>query len=114
MLAYDDFYTDDDQLTYDEKAFEKRLQKPAEAKELLTSYRERLAAQDPFTAAELESNLKAFVAERRNQDRADHSRLTRGRHRQGRRFGMFETLEILGKQRCLRRIDRTLAKLDED
>ena len=26
-------------------------------------------------------------------------------------FGMFETLEVLGKDSCLKRIDRTLAKL---
>ena len=26
-------------------------------------------------------------------------------------FGLFETLAILGKERCLKRLDRTLAKL---
>src|SRR5262249_17827318 len=42
ILDCADFFTPDDQLTYDEAAFDKRLRKPAEAVPLLRSFRERL------------------------------------------------------------------------
>ena len=61
VLDFDDFYVEDDQLVFDDKAFEKRLVKPAEAAGLLQEFRGRLADQDPFTAAELETLLKSFV-----------------------------------------------------
>ena len=51
ILDYPDFFVPDDQLPYDETAFEKRIRKPPEAAGLLRKFRERLAAAEPFDAA---------------------------------------------------------------
>lgn len=109
ILEYADFFTPDDQLVYDEKAFEKRLRKPAEAKPLLTKFRERLAAVAPYEAATIELALKEFceTEEIKIGDVIHALRVATTGKAVG--FGMFETLEILGRERALRRIDRALA-----
>lgn len=112
ILDYADFYTADDQLSYDEKAFEKRLRKPEAAKELLQKFRNRLSNVEPYTAVNLEKELKDFVAEKEikigllvNAVRVAVTGKPVG-------FGLFETLETLGRERCLARIDRSLNLLD--
>src|SRR6478672_3780833 len=63
ILAYADFFfVPDDQLTYDEKDFQKRVA-PPQAKELLKKFRNVLAGVEPFEIAPLEEALKRFVAE---------------------------------------------------
>jgi len=109
ILDYVDFFTPDDALLYDEKAFEKRIRKPADAVELLTAFRDVLASTDPFDPATLESRMSAFVGERElGIGRIIHAvRVATTGKAVG--FGMFETLAILGKERALARIDRALA-----
>ena len=50
ILDYDDFFTADEQLPYDEKAFDKHIRKPP-APELLPKVRNLLANVMPFDAA---------------------------------------------------------------
>ncbi len=109
ILDYVDFYTPNDQLTYDEKAFEKRLRKPAEAKPLLMKFRDRLATLEPFDAAATEQALKGFCeAEGVKIGDVIHAlRVAVTGKAIG--FGMFETLEILGRENALARIDRALS-----
>ena len=67
IIDYADFFTPDDQLLYDQTAFEKRLQKPDEAAGLLAEYRDRLAvldAFDAFDAESLETDLRSFAEEK--------------------------------------------------
>ena len=111
MLDYADFFTADEELPYDEKAFEKRLRKPPEAGELLAGFRDRLASASQFDAATLEALLRQYVEDRDVKlGQVIHAlRVAVTGKPVG--FGMFEILEILGRERCLARIDRTLALL---
>jgi len=111
VLDYCDFFTADDELSYDEKAFDKRLRKPPEAAGLLRKYRDRLAAAECFDAASLEEGLGRFVeSEGIKVGQVIHAiRVAVTGKAVG--FGLFETLSILGKERCLARIDRALTRV---
>jgi glutamyl-tRNA synthetase len=111
ILDYRDFFVADGELTYDDKAFEKRLRKPEEAAGLLRTFRDRLEGEDRFDAETLETLLKGFVeSERIKIGQVIHAlRVAVTGKAVG--FGMFDTLAILGKERCLARIDRALARL---
>ena len=59
ILAYADFFFfADEQLTYDEKAFDKRVRAPGTA-EFLAKFKDRLAAAEPFEPATLEKLLQS-------------------------------------------------------
>jgi glutamyl-tRNA synthetase len=111
VLDYRDFFTADDQLPYDEDAFQKQLRKPPEAAGLLRRFRERLAAAAAFDAASLEQLLHQFVqAEGIKTGQIIHPlRVAVTGKKVG--FGLYETLALLGKERCLARIDRALQRL---
>lgn len=113
ILEFDDFFTADDQLTYDEKAFEKRLVKPDDAGELLTAFRAKLADAPAFDAESLDKLLHDFVEEQGIKiGQVIHAiRVAVTGKAVG--FGMFETLAILGKEHSLARIDRVLKLLAE-
>jgi glutamyl-tRNA synthetase len=111
ILDYRDFFVADDRITYDDKVFEQRLKKPAEAAGLLRKYRDVLTSSTSFDPASLEQGMNAFVT-------AEGIKLGQIIHAvrvavtgKGVGFGLFETLAILGKEHCLARIDRTLARL---
>ncbi|ANM28446.1 glutamyl-tRNA synthetase [Acidobacteria bacterium Mor1] len=111
ILDFVDFFTDDDALPYDEKAFEKRLRKPEDAAELLKGFREVLAGVEPFETDAIEGALKGFVEERGIKiGQIVHAvRVAATGKAVG--FGLFEALWILGRERCLKRFDRALAQL---
>ncbi len=111
VLQFDDFFIADDQLNYDEKGFEKRLRKAPESVELLREFKEELAATDQFDAASLEKLLGDFIEKKGIKvGQIIHAvRVAATGKAVG--FGLFEALEILGKDRSLRRIEITLAKL---
>jgi glutamyl-tRNA synthetase len=108
VLDYAEFYVADDTLSYDAAAVEKRITKPENAKSLLTAYAAELASVEPFEPAMIETHLKAFV-ERQGVKIGDlvHAvRVAVSGKAVG--FGLFETLAILGRERCVRRIERAL------
>jgi glutamyl-tRNA synthetase len=109
ILDYAHFFRADDQLAYDEQAFEKRIRKPPEAVGLLTKFRSRLAAAEPFDAANLEKLMQDYVqAEGVNIGQIIHAlRVAVTGKAVG--FGLFDSLAILGKEHCLARIDRALS-----
>ncbi len=109
ILEYRDFFTPDEDLPYDEKAFEKRLRKPPEAAELLTNYRDRLSEIDPFDARTLEDDLRTFAYEQGIKIGQIIHPVRVAVTGKAVGFGLFETLEILGRERCLARIDRALS-----
>jgi len=111
ILDFADFFLPDDQLPYDAGAFEKRLAKPPRAAELLRKFQARLAAFEAFDAPALESLLQQFIeAEGIKVGDVIHAvRVAVTGKAVG--FGMFETLEILGRERCLARIERALSRL---
>ena len=111
ILEYTDFFTADGQLPYDEKAFEKRLRKPEEAVVLLKDFRDQLANVDPFDAATIDKLLHDFVESKGIKiGQIIHAvRVAATGKAVG--FGVFETLEILGRERALARIDRALQQV---
>jgi glutamyl-tRNA synthetase len=111
ILDYGDFFTATDQLAYDEKAFDKRLRKPGEAGELLSGFRAKLAEAASFEAEALERAMREFIEERGvNLGQLIHAvRVAVTGKAVG--FGLFEILEILGRERVLARIDRSLEVL---
>ncbi len=108
ILDYDDFFVADDQLRYDESAFEKRIRKPAGAPELLLKFRDELAVVEPFTADALEKAMHALVESQglKIGDIVHAVRVAVTGKPVG--FGLFDTLAILGRDRCLARIGRAL------
>jgi len=111
ILDYDEFFVADDALEYDDKAFQKRITKPEDAVDLLKKFRPVLAEAEPFEAANLETTLKSFVEEQGTKiGRIIHAlRIAVTGKPAG--PGMFDCLELLGRERCLTRIDRTLDRL---
>ena len=109
ILEFADFFIPDDQLEYDQKAFVKRLCKPEEAVSLLSGFRDGLANMEPFTAERIDEWMHQFVDARQIKiGQIVHAvRVAVTGKAVG--FGIFETLEIVGKERSLRRIDRALA-----
>ena len=108
IVDYSDFFVADDELAYDEKAFEKRLRKPEDAAGLLKKFRQVLAGAEAFDAENLDRLLHEFIeAEGINVGQIIHAiRVAATGKAVG--FGLFDTLAILGKQSCLARINRAL------
>jgi glutamyl-tRNA synthetase len=109
ILNYSEFFLSDDKLVYEDKPFEKHIRKPP-ATELLRRARTLLADIKVFNAATLKTKVEAFA-------QAEGAKI--GPVSQALRvavtgkevgFGTYETLAILGKERCLARIDRALGK----
>src|SRR5262249_23633716 len=111
ILDYCFFFQPDDQLAYDETAFEKRIRKPREAARLLTRFKDQLASTEPFDAATLEKHLQDFArSEGIKIDQIIHAlRVAATGKAIG--FGLFESLAILSREHCLARIERALGRL---
>jgi len=111
VLDYADFFLPDDALPYDEKAFEKRLRKPPEAAALLAKFKGQLAAAEPFDAETLDALLHQFVeSEGIKMGQIIHA-VRVAVTGKGVGFGLFDILAILGKERCVGRIDRALGRV---
>lgn len=110
ILDFPEFFTTAVQLQWDEKDFEKRIRQ-AGAGPLLTRLRPQLAAAEPFTAIEAERAVKQFLADEglKIGDIIHALRVAVTGKAVG--LGMFDALEILGRDETLARIDRTLEML---
>lgn len=111
ILNHTDFLVSDKDLTYDEKAFEKRIRAAEDAVGLLQRFRERLANVESFDVATLEETLKGFVeAEGIKIGAIIHAvRLATTGKPNG--PGLYDCLAILGRERCLARIDQAVARV---
>ena len=110
ILAFDDFFRGDDQLIYDEPSFDKYVRNP-DAAALLTKFRDCLATVEPFDVPTLEATMQQFVA-------AEGIKIGQIIHPvrvavtgKSVGLGLFDTLAILGRQRALRRIEVTMARI---
>ena len=111
ILDYEDFYTADEELTYDEKVFDKRLRNASAAPQLLTEFAEVLRTVEPFDAPTLEHALKSFV-EQKGIKIGDIIHAVRvAVTGKGVGFGLFETLALAGRERSVRRIELALARV---
>jgi glutamyl-tRNA synthetase len=111
VLDYADFFTPDDQLPYDEKAFQKRLRKPEDAAQILAKFKDQLAQAEPFDAETLDKLLHEFVeSEEIKMGQIIHAlRVSVTGKAVG--FGMFDILAIVGKESCVARIERALGQI---
>jgi glutamyl-tRNA synthetase len=98
-----------EEVAMDDKAFAKRIA-PAGAAQLLADYRTWLAGRDAFDAAALEQGTQELLAARSlalgdivHAVRVAVTGTTAGP-------GLFECLALVGKDRCLARIDRAVAR----
>jgi glutamyl-tRNA synthetase len=110
ILDYADFFVPDDRLTYDEKAFEKHVRKPP-APDLLRKARNLLSATLPFDGPTLKQKVEEFAQAEGTKLGPVSQMLRVAVTGKDVGFGTFETLAILGKERCLARIDRALGRL---
>jgi glutamyl-tRNA synthetase len=108
ILDYAAFFLTDDQLTYDEKAFNQHIRKP-EANTLLRKMRERLATAT-FEVKALEDLVQTFADSESVRLGAINQPLRVAVTGKAIGFGTYETLALLGRERCLARIDRVLAR----
>lgn len=90
---------------YDAAAVDKSL-KPAG--QLLRGFREKLATAEPFDAPTLEALLKTYVTEQGQKPNALVGAVRVAITGVPVGFGLYETLVILGREACLRRIDHAL------
>jgi glutamyl-tRNA synthetase len=110
VLAFPEFFQNDNQLTYDEQAFEKHLRE-GDGAALLAKFRERLATAEPFDVPTLESLMQGFVADEQIKIGQIIHPVRVAVTGKSVGLGLFDTLAILSQQRCLRRIDRAMARL---
>jgi glutamyl-tRNA synthetase len=109
ILDYDDFFVTDERLEFDATTIDKRIRNASGAVDLLTNFRTALAAVEPFSAEHLEKWMHEWVAAQgfKIGDIVHAVRVAVTGKAVG--FGLFDTLVILGRERCLARIDRALA-----
>lgn len=108
ILDYDDFFTADDSLVYDAKAFAKRMVNTEGAQQLLTEFRDTLSNLDDFCVESIEQTMREFVEAKdiKFGEIIHPVRLSTTGKPVG--FGLFETLAILGKDRCINRMNLAL------
>ncbi len=111
ILQFDGFYVDADQLQYDETAFEKRLVKPDNAGHLLSEYKKILTTSSVWTAEALEGHLKDWCEQMGIKIGDIIHALRVAVTGQAAGFGMFESLEVLGRSQTIARIDVALDRL---
>ena len=109
ILDYREFFVTDTALVFEEKAFEQRIRGAVESSLLLRQMRDELAKIEPFDASTLDDLVHHFVeAKGILIGQIIHAlRVATTGRAQG--VGVFDALAILGRERCLTRIDRALA-----
>ncbi len=113
ILEFDEFFVADEAMRFDDKAFDKRVRAEG-AVGLLTNFREVLADTEPFDRAACEAALRSFI-ELHDIKIGDIIHALRvAVTGKGVGLGMFEALEILGKDRCLTRIGLCLERAESD
>ena len=109
ILTFDYCFNDADQLTYDEKAFQKRIEKAVGAKDLLERFASHMGEIEPFNAATVETSLKRFCEEEAIEIGQIIHALRVAITGVAAGFGMFDTMAILGEEESKRRIHRAIA-----
>jgi glutamyl-tRNA synthetase len=110
ILDYPEYFVADDALPYDEKAFDKRVRE-AGVPEFLTKYRSLLETCEPFAAAELEQKTRAFVEETGIKIGTAVNAIRVAVTGKGTGPGLYDGLELLGRERSIARLDRALARI---
>jgi glutamyl-tRNA synthetase len=109
ILDYAHFFTDDNALVYDDKSFSKRISNANGAVELLRDFANTLAAIESYNAASVEGAMRQFIADRELKFGQVVQPVRVAITGKPAGFGLFDTLAILGQQRCLNRIERAIS-----
>lgn len=109
ILDYEYCFNSADSLVFDEKAFEKRITSAPGAKELLGKFSASLESVETFDAATLDQHLHTFCETNAIKIGDIIHALRVALTGQPVGFGMFDTMEILGKDECVQRIARVVA-----
>ncbi len=111
ILGYEEYFEVDAALHYDEKAFQKRLRDDAAAVPLLRDLAEFLKATPEFTAVELDLAIHAWIESRGlPMGQLVHAlRLALTGKTAG--PGLFECLDLLGRERSIARIQRAISRV---
>ena len=112
ILKFDTFFVADEDLEFEEKPFNKRLVKPEQAGFLLSESLKLFATVDDWIAGALEKDLHQFCESHEVGigDIIHALRVATTGKAAG--FGMFDTLEVLGRQKTIARIERALDELN--
>ena len=110
ILDFSDFFAADDAFPVDEKAYQKRIANAPEAASYLAEYKTRIENinEADFTAEKLEADFAAFLDEKQIKPAQVIHALRVATTGKGVGIGMFETLEILGKNRTVGRLNRRI------
>ena len=110
ILDFPEFFCQDDALEFDTQAFDKRIRN-SDGSRLLATFRQQLEVVDPFDAANTEAALRLFLQNEgvKIGDIIHALRVAVTGKSVG--LGMFDALDILGRERVLERIDRALGML---
>ncbi|MCA9128412.1 MAG: glutamate--tRNA ligase [Planctomycetales bacterium] len=112
ILDFAGFFVTSEHLPMDPAAYDKRLRNDLTAVQLLAEFRDQLADVEPFDAVSTEQCLKSFVESAGIKFNQIIHALRVSTTGKAIGFGMFEALEILGREECLARIDRALASIN--
>lgn len=112
ILDYPEFFQTDEQVVYDPKAVEKHVTKEPAAG-WVAGLRELVAAANPFDVPTLKGMTEEYAAARGAKllPVSQTLRVLVTGKEVG--FGTFDTLAVLGKERCLARIDRIMGQKGE-
>ncbi len=113
ILEYDEFFRSDNEMQYDKKALKKRINKEGVA-DRLKKFQAILTETEDFSADNLETQLKSFVEEEEIQLGEIIHALRVAVTGKPKGTGMFVTLELLGRERCINRINRTLSLITDN
>ncbi|HEY7327963.1 MAG TPA: glutamate--tRNA ligase [Gemmataceae bacterium] len=108
ILDFDAFFVPDERLNYDEKAFNQYIRKPA-ATALLRKIRQRLETAT-FETKALETLIQEFAQSEGVKLNDINQPLRVAVTGKAIGFSAYETLVLLGHERCLARIDRALSR----
>jgi glutamyl-tRNA synthetase len=106
ILNFSDFFAPDDSFEYDEAVYNKRIKSQPESINLLKEFYDILVQQEQFDWQTLENQMQKFIDAKSIKVGDIIHALRVVVTGKGVGLGMFETLEILGKVRVLKRIKR--------
>ncbi len=108
ILGMDEFFVSADSLKYNEKDFQKRVVKPEPAVDLLRELRQLLAATEKFTSDAMHKVVEGFVEQKEIKFGQIAPVLRLAVTGKAKGADLFTTLELLGHEECLKRIDRAI------
>ncbi|MFK7821060.1 MAG: glutamate--tRNA ligase [Planctomycetaceae bacterium] len=108
ILEFDEFFVDDADMPFDAKAFKKRVQKPESAVQLLTELKDELQSVEPFSAKATDDFLHAFVEKREMGIGQIIHALRVAVTGKAKGVGMFDALDLLGRDSAVARIERAI------